>query len=180
MDAVQLALIRAFRSAHTWRDDGPVAGWLHRIVSRVALDLQVARARVPTPVPAEGDPKLEALIASDSSEDLSVERVLQEIIAALPSDQRECFVRIDLLGFTYAEVAHDLKIPEGTVKSRRARGKARLVQALGEAGLVGPRRGPTTPGDGEPASTGELPPPSRRRRSGTSDNGGPTERGELP
>lgn len=145
MDAVQLALLRAFRSAHTWRDDGPVAAWLHRIVSRVALDLRAACARLPVPVPAEDDPRFEAMVASDDTEDSSEARALREIIAALPSDQRECFVRIDLLGFTYAQVAHDLRIPEGTVKSRRARGKARLVDALREIGAVG-RSGRTAGG----------------------------------
>lgn len=39
LDAVQQALIRAFRSAHTWRGDGSVTSWLHRIVARVTLDV---------------------------------------------------------------------------------------------------------------------------------------------
>lgn len=160
MDAVQLAFIRALRSAHTYRDDGPVAAWLHRIVSRVALDVRSTRARLPTPVDTEENANFEELVASDNSEGAAAERVLQTVVAALPSDQRECFVRIDLLGFTYAEVARDLGIPEGTVKSRRARGKARLVEALREAGVVGPRRG-LTPSGTNPGSDleGDCPPP---------------------
>lgn len=39
LDAVQQALIRAFRSAHTWRGDGSVTSWLYRIVARVTLDV---------------------------------------------------------------------------------------------------------------------------------------------
>lgn len=141
MDAVQQALVRAFRSAHTWRGDGTVASWLHRIISRVTLDVYASRARVPTPVETEDNPNFPEMMAPDNSELAVAERVLQEVIAALPADQRECFARIDILGFTYAEAAADLGIPEGTVKSRRARAKDRLRMALREPGLVGPRRG---------------------------------------
>lgn len=181
MDAVQQALIRALRSAHTWRGDGSVKSWLRRIVHRVALDLQAARARLPVPVPAEDDPSFEAMTARDDLPDTSAEKVLQEVIAALPLDQRECFVRIDLLGFTYSEVAHDLNIPEGTVKSRRARGKARLVEALREAELVGPSRRPSTPGPGTGRSSeGELLPPTEPLPRGESDIGTPTGRRAVP
>lgn len=181
MDAVQQALIRALRSAHTWRGDGSVKSWLRRIVHRVALDLQAARARLPVPVPAEGDPTFEAMTARDDLPDTSAEKVLQEAIAALPLDQRECFVRIDLLGFTYSEAAHDLNIPEGTVKSRRARGKARLVEALREAELVGPSRRPSTPGPGTGRSgEGELLPPTEPLPQGERDTGTPTGRRAVP
>lgn len=146
MDAVQMALIRAFRSARTWRGEGSVAGWLHRIVYRVACDLRVSRKRLPTPVEMFGeDAKFAELIQPDNTQTTSAERVVQQVVASLPADQRECFVRVDLLGFTFAEVAADLGLPEGTVKSRRARGKARLVEALRQAGLVGPTRGKPTP-----------------------------------
>lgn len=140
MEAVQLAFIRAFRSAHTWRGDGPLSSWLYRIMSRVVFDLYASRSRIPTPVETY-DPSFEELIAPDNTESAIAECLLHEVVAALPPDQRECFVRTDLLGFTFAEVAADLGIPEGTVKSRRARGKARLVEALRTAGLVGPSRG---------------------------------------
>lgn len=145
LDAVQQALIRAFRSAHTWRGDGSVTSWLHRIVARVTLDVYASRARVPTPVETEDNPNFPEMTAPDNSELAVAERVLQEVIAALPADQRECFARIDILGFTYAEAAADLGIPEGTVKSRRARAKDRLRMALREPGLVGPDRGPRQP-----------------------------------
>lgn len=181
MDAVQEALIRAFRSAHTWRGDGTVSSWLHRIVSRVALDLQLSRSRLPVPVPAEDDPNFEAMAASDNSQDSSSERVLQEVIAALPLEQRECFVRIDLLGFTYAETAHELKIPEGTVKSRRARGKARLVEALREAGLVGPSRrsGPSRLALGHSVQ-GQLPHSAEPSPQAGGGKGKPPGQGAVP
>lgn len=138
MDAVQQALIRAFRSAHTWRQDGPVVAWLNRILARVMVDVYAARAKAPTPVETEDNPNFPEMTAPDNSELALAERLLHEVIAGLPKDQRECFARIDVLGFTYAEVAAELGIPEGTVKSRRSRGKDRVREALGKPGLVGP------------------------------------------
>lgn len=139
-DAVQDGLVRAFRLSHTWRGDGSVAGWLHRIVWRVAVDHSVAGARRHRRVLALDDVSVEAAASRDNASDAAAERVVQEVVASLPPDQRECFVRIDLLGFTFAEVATELGLAEGTVKSRRARGKARLLAALREANLVGSNR----------------------------------------
>lgn len=137
-DAVQDALVRAFRFAHTWRGDAAVGAWLYRIVSRVALDHAVARGKR-----SERERSIEGageLQVGDNATEAVAEAVVQEVVASLPSDQVDCFVRVHLLGFTYAETATELGLAEGTVKSRAARGKARLVVSLREAGLVGPTR----------------------------------------
>lgn len=139
MDAVQVALLRTFRFAHTWRGDASVATWLYHIVSRVVLDTRAGRARIPIPVETEDNPVFDEMTAPDNAADAVAERVLQDVVASLPADFRECFVRTELLGFTPAEVAADLGIPVGTVKSRRARAKARLQMALRNADLIGPR-----------------------------------------
>lgn len=140
MDAVQLAFMRALHHAHTWREDGPLGAWLHRIVARVVLDTYSTREREPTPIDTEDNQRFEELITADNTEGAASERVVQDVIMSLPVDYREAFVRTSLLGFTTAEVASDLGLPEGTVKSRKARGKVRLVEALRDAGLIGPRR----------------------------------------
>lgn len=138
-DAVQEGLVRAYRRAPTWRGDGTVANWLHQIVTRAALDQAVKQTKRRA-YPLDEVPSA-AIAARNNTPDTVEEQVVQAVVAALPPDQRECFVRIDLLGFSFAEVSADLGIPLGTVKSRRARGKARVVEALSEAGLVGPNRG---------------------------------------
>lgn len=140
MDAVQLAFMRALHHAHTWREDGPLGAWLHRIVARVVLDTYSTREREPTPIDTEDNQRFEELITADNTEGAASERVVQDVIMSLPVGYREAFVRTSLLGFTTAEVASDLGLPEGTVKSRKARGKVRLVEALRDAGLIGPRR----------------------------------------
>ena len=61
-------------------------------------------------------------------------------VSRLAEDEREAIVRHYLLDHPVAVVAAQLGIPEGTVKSRLARGRARLAemldagQAAGETG----------------------------------------------
>jgi RNA polymerase sigma-70 factor (ECF subfamily) len=52
-------------------------------------------------------------------------------LAQLPADQRVALVLLDLEGYSVAEIARMLDIAEGTVKSRCARGRARLAILLG-------------------------------------------------
>jgi RNA polymerase sigma-70 factor (ECF subfamily) len=48
----------------------------------------------------------------------------------LPPQQRAALVLVDMLGYPVAEVAAILGVSQGTVKSRCARGRARLIPYL--------------------------------------------------
>jgi len=52
-------------------------------------------------------------------------------ISRLPADEREVVVRHHLLDLPVAEVALQLGLPEGTVKSRLSRARGRLAESLG-------------------------------------------------
>lgn len=56
---------------------------------------------------------------------------LVEALVRLPGPQREALVLHDGLGLPVAEVAADLGVPEGTVRSWLSRGRAVLVEILG-------------------------------------------------
>lgn len=66
-----------------------------------------------------------------------IERALDE----LPEAYRRVVVMVEILGFTYGEVAKSLAVPVGTVRSRLNRGRRRLQLSLWQnardAGLVG-------------------------------------------
>ncbi len=123
-DAVQDALISAFRSADRFRGDSAVTTWLHRIVVNACLD-RVRRRKVrPTvELPATDLPGP----AVDSDTALDVQAALQ----LLPEDQRAAIVLVDMEGFSVADASDVLGVPVGTVKSRCARGRARLAVTLG-------------------------------------------------
>ncbi len=56
---------------------------------------------------------------------------MKDALAELPASQRVAVVLVDVQGWSVAEVAELLEIPVGTVKSRCARGRARLAVLLG-------------------------------------------------
>jgi RNA polymerase sigma factor (sigma-70 family) len=72
--------------------------------------------------------KAASIAAAPAPEDrMALERAME----ALPLEQRAC-VALCLAGeFSHAEAADALNLPLGTVKSHVARGRARLLQALG-------------------------------------------------
>ena len=124
-DALQDALISAYRSADRFRGESAVTTWLHRIVVNACLDRIRRRAARPTVPLVETTPV--PVPAVDSDTVLDVRAALQR----LPADQRAALVLVEVQGYSVAEAAAILGIPDGTVKSRCARGRARLAALLG-------------------------------------------------
>ncbi|KOU51720.1 RNA polymerase sigma factor SigM [Streptomyces sp. MMG1522] len=130
-DAVQDALVKAFRAAHTFRGQSAVTTWLHRITVNACLDrVRKAASRRTSPVddPERFDQLLEP---HESAEGPAVRqdlhRQLQKALDTLPAEQRAALVLVDMQGYPVAEAAEILEVPSGTVKSRCARGRARLA-----------------------------------------------------
>ncbi|MGB2567753.1 RNA polymerase sigma factor SigM [Micromonospora citrea] len=133
-DALQDALLSAHRAAARFRGDSAVTTWLHRIVVNACLDRIRRRQAHPTvPLPdgtrtEEGTGGVEpAAPATDHDTAL----VVRQALATLPVEQRAALVLVDVQGYPVAEVARILGVAEGTVKSRCARGRARLAVQLG-------------------------------------------------
>jgi RNA polymerase sigma-70 factor (ECF subfamily) len=140
-DALQEAMISAFRRAKDFRGDSAVTTWLHRIVVNAALDR--LRRRPARSVSWSGDPDaLETLLAQDGrgeaapfipsprADSVDTRLDVDAALRLLPAPQRAALVLVDMLGYPVAEVAAILGLSEGTVKSRCARGRARLLPYL--------------------------------------------------
>ncbi|MGV9559178.1 RNA polymerase sigma factor SigM [Streptomyces sp. NPDC003522] len=133
-DAVQDALVSAYRAAHTFRGQSAVTTWLHRITVNACLDrARKAASRKTSPV--DDAERLEQLLephesASAPAERNDLHRQLLEALGTLPPEQRAALVLVDMQGYPVAEAAHMLDVPTGTVKSRCARGRARLLPLL--------------------------------------------------
>jgi RNA polymerase sigma-70 factor (ECF subfamily) len=127
-DALQEALLSAFRAADRFRGESAVTTWLHRIVVNACLD----RARRRQARPVVSLPELQAVREPDSAEpDRDTAREVWAALEKLPAEQRVPLVLLEMQGYSVAEIAHHLGIAEGTVKSRCARGRARLAVLLG-------------------------------------------------
>ncbi|GHE03824.1 RNA polymerase sigma factor SigM [Streptomyces alanosinicus] len=133
-DAVQDALVSAYRAAHTFRGQSAVTTWLHRITVNACLDrARKVASRKTSPV--DDTERLEQLLephesASAPAERNDVHRQLLEALGTLPHEQRAALVLVDMQGYPVAEAARILEVPTGTVKSRCARGRARLLPLL--------------------------------------------------
>ena len=135
-EALQEALISAFRSAHTFRHSCPVKGWLYRIVVNACLDkMRSQRLRTHTPLTPVLHEKVS--LRQHFTQDPSVALIISEALSELPPEQRDAIVVIDMLRFTVAEAAHLLTVPPGTIKSRCSRGRAKLAGLLAGVGSGG-------------------------------------------
>ncbi|MGW3856523.1 RNA polymerase sigma factor SigM [Micromonospora arida] len=133
-DALQDALLSAHRAAARFRGDSAVTTWLHRIVVNACLDRirrRQAHPTVPLPDGNRADDGTGGLEPAAPTADHDTVLVVREALAALPLEQRAALVLVDVQGYPVAEVARILGVAEGTVKSRCARGRARLAVLLG-------------------------------------------------
>jgi RNA polymerase sigma-70 factor (ECF subfamily) len=174
-------MISAFRRAAEFRGAAAVTTWLHRIVVNACLDQLRRRAARPV-VPADDEAALDALgqradgpapdPTSDSDAALDVAAALQ----LLPAGQRAALVLVDMFGYSVAVAADVLGVSPGTVKSRCARGRARLlphVAHLRESGQVpGEARNQTAAGHVSP-SPGMRPAPAAAAGAGARTGGLP-------
>lgn len=132
-DALQDALISAFRRADQFRGDSAVTTWLHRIVVNASLDrLRRKAVRRSVPLP-DDDIDLPGRVVADPNDALDRRETQLEISAALaelPADQRDAVLLVDVEGWSVEEAAVMLGCPAGTVKSRCFRGRAKLAKRL--------------------------------------------------
>ena len=133
-DALQDAMIAAFRRADNFRGESAVTTWLHRIVVNAALDHIRRRAARPAPA-CQDENALDALAnagrpAADPSGSSDTAIDVRAALQHLVPEQQAALVLVDMLGYPVADAAQVLGVSEGTVKSRAARGRARLLPRL--------------------------------------------------
>ena len=129
-DALQDALISAYRAAGSFRAESAVTTWLHRIVVNACLDrVRRRQARPTVMLPEEG--RGEPAEARDRIAERDTAMAVETALDMLPLEQRTAIILVDIEGYSVAETSALLSVAEGTVKSRCARGRARLAILLG-------------------------------------------------
>jgi RNA polymerase sigma-70 factor (ECF subfamily) len=129
LDATQEAMIAIARGIGRFDGRSAFTTWLYRVATNAALDELRRRNRRPLPVDA-----VDSDIAAPGSpvETVVTDRVdIDAALSTLPAEFRTAVVLRDLCDLEYAEIAHVLDIAPGTVRSRIARGRALLTDALG-------------------------------------------------
>jgi RNA polymerase sigma-70 factor, ECF subfamily len=132
-DALQDALISAFRNAAQFRGDSAVTTWLHRVVVNACLD-RIRRRAVRAADPLPDDDRAGELAVDRRPPDpaeLHEQRIdIMKALETLNADQRAAIVLVDMEGYSVDEAAAMLDCAPGTIKSRCARGRAKLVPLL--------------------------------------------------
>jgi RNA polymerase sigma factor (sigma-70 family) len=131
-DAFQATFLVLARKGLQLRPGGVLAGWLHGIARKAALEARRRRRSRETLVPAVPE-------TSPRSEDLPDRELLARLdqeLERLPEALRAPVVLCELEGRSRREAARLLQIPEGTLSSRLAAARKRLARALNGYGLA--------------------------------------------
>lgn len=120
-DLAQEALFRVIKNLHRW-ERGPVLTWVLGVTRNVCReDIRRRTVRRTDPV---AEPSVSPMLDTTDAVDT------MQLLAALPDDQREAIVLTQLIGLPYADAARVAGCPIGTIRSRVARGRTALADAL--------------------------------------------------
>jgi RNA polymerase sigma-70 factor (ECF subfamily) len=131
-EAVQETFLRAWRAGERFDPElGSLRTWLFAILRNVVIDL--GRARAARPAIAAGSPE----DAHEPLEQILLSWQVEEGLRRIGDQHRQVLVETYYKGRPYAEVAAEIGVPEGTIKSRVYYGLRALRNALEELGYDG-------------------------------------------
>lgn len=132
-EAVQETFLRAWRAADRFDPQlGSLRTWLFAIARNVVIDL--SRARAVRPV-VTGDLGVEP--EEDPIDEAMQSWLVEEALGRISDDHRTAIVETYFRGRPYGEVAEEIGVPEGTLRSRVFYGLKSLRLALEEMGWSG-------------------------------------------
>ncbi|MEJ3654924.1 sigma-70 family RNA polymerase sigma factor [Actinomycetes bacterium KLBMP 9759] len=135
-DLAQETYLRALRALPRFAGRSSARTWLLSIARHAAADaVRTAQRRPRTTGDVDWDTV--AVRAGRVRSNLDDAVLLRELVAALPPDRREAFVLTQLLDLSYADAALVCDCPIGTIRSRVARAREDLVDALETRGTDG-------------------------------------------
>ena len=163
-DALQDAMLSAYRAAGSFRGDSAVTTWLHRVVVNACLDRMRRRGSRPTVPLPEVETEYARPAATDEIANTDLRLALQSALATLPEEQRTALVLVDVEGYSVDETAQALGVAPGTVKSRCARARAKLLPLLRH---LREENQAESPGNQPSAARVKVPTRQDRREGGT-------------
>ena len=176
-DASQEALIAIVRSIGRFDGRSRFSTWCHRIAVNASIDELRRRKRRPDPVDlsesfehAQNQPDLDPEAQAIGT---ATRQGLRAALDDLPEEFRIPVLLRDVADLDYAEIAEILGVPPGTVRSRIARGRGRLADALSAAHRPDPHRPePDGPDPDRPDPDGPSPDLTEPQSAGDEQSSG--------
>lgn len=138
LDVSQEAFLKAYRSLESFRGDCAFSTWLYRLTANAATDLLRSRKSGKL-VSLEAlqeqetgfDPPDDALTPEEETEKRETFSELSEALMQLSEDSRKILLLREMSGMSYGELAAELQLEPGTVKSRLNRARSKLCTLMG-------------------------------------------------
>jgi RNA polymerase sigma-70 factor (ECF subfamily) len=130
-DLTQDTYLRAMRSIHSYRGDADPSRWLVTIARRVCAEEIARRQRARSTATRLRAARSPRVVDPTTTADVV------DAMARLTPERREAFALTAIAGLSYAEAAQECGCPVGTIRSRVARARADLIEALWPAEAVG-------------------------------------------
>lgn len=127
-DALQEALLDAWRRIDRFRGDSAFSTWMYRVVTNRCLGM--LRRRTPVPVEQLEDTRAATDDPQRAAEVDAGMEALGRALRELGDDQRVCWVLRELEGLGYAEIAQVTGVSEQAVRGRIHRARTRLAEVL--------------------------------------------------
>lgn len=129
-DAAQMALINIVRNLEKYDGRAKFTTWSYRIATNAAIDELRRRTRRDADTIDDDDAPIQLRSDTDIAQETVVGLDIQAALDQLPEDFRMPVILRDVCGLDYAEIAEELNLAPGTVRSRIARGRGKLADLI--------------------------------------------------
>ena len=130
-EVVQQTFVKAWRASASYDESRELKPWLYSIARRTAIDVVRRESR---PTAGAHEQPVETAVTPMTFERTWEIYEIRQALDELPAEERVVMRMSFLIGMTHEQIAAELNIPVGTVKSRTGRAKKRLAVALGHLG----------------------------------------------
>lgn len=128
-DAVQEAMLKAYRGAARFRGGATLSTWLYRILLNTCYDfLRQSRRRAEAPMPPS------AAVPPARSVDHPLRLSIEQALSRLEARERAAFLLCEVEGFSHREAGEILEVGEGASRALLFRARRRLQKALDSPG----------------------------------------------
>ncbi len=123
-DATQQTFLKAWRAASTYDPERNFGPWIYAIARRTAIDIYRKQRR------SVVTDDLDVAVLPPGLETAWEVFEVRAAVDQLPDEERQVIKLSHFDGLTHVEIAEQLDIPVGTVKSRSHRAHQRLIELL--------------------------------------------------